>query len=55
MEDDGVIENVHISNSLIQSNTTLKNANLKEAMIGNHVYFEGEFTSISIGDYPVLK
>ena len=53
--DDSVIENSHISNSLIQTNTTIKNASLKEAMIGNHAYFDGKFTSISIGDYSVLK
>jgi len=53
--DDSVIENSHISNSLIQTNTTIKNANLKEAMIGNHAYFDGKFTSISIGDYSELK
>lgn len=53
--DDSVIENSHISNSLIQTNTTIKNANLKEAMIGNHAYFDGKFTSISIGDYSELN
>jgi glucose-1-phosphate thymidylyltransferase len=25
------------------------------AMIGNHVRFDGDFTSISIGDYSVLE
>jgi len=28
---------------------------LDNAMIGNHVSFEGKFTSISIGDYSVLE
>jgi hypothetical protein len=31
----------------------ISNANLDNAMIGNHVYFDGDFTSISIGDYSV--
>lgn len=53
--DDSVVENSHIVDSLIQTNTTIKNANLKEAMIGNNAYFDGEFKSISIGDYSVLK
>jgi glucose-1-phosphate thymidylyltransferase len=53
--DDSVVENSHITNSLIQTNTTIKNANLNEAMIGNHAYFDGDFNSISIGDYSILK
>ncbi|MBC7493454.1 MAG: nucleotidyltransferase, partial [Flavobacterium sp.] len=33
----------------------IKNANLSNAMIGNHAVFDGNFTSISIGDYSVLE
>ncbi len=44
-----------IKNSLIQTNSTIKNANLNEAMIGNNVVFDGHFTKISIGDYSVLE
>lgn len=50
-----VIENSTVKNSLIQNQTTIKNANLDEAMIGNHVNYNGEFTKISIGDYSVLE
>ncbi|TNJ47012.1 nucleotidyltransferase [Tamlana fucoidanivorans] len=50
-----VIENATIKNSLIQTNTEIKNANLNQAMIGNHVKYNGEYTSISIGDYSVLE
>lgn len=50
-----VIENSTIENSLIQSNTKISNANLEEAMIGNHVFFDGKFTKISIGDYSEMK
>lgn len=49
-----VVENSTIKNSLIQTNTTVKNAVLGNAMIGNHVEYNGEFTSISIGDYSKL-
>jgi len=49
------IENSIVKNSLIQSHTTIKNANLDDAMIGNYVIFEGEFTKISIGDYSTLE
>ncbi|GAA4050854.1 sugar nucleotidyltransferase [Flavobacterium chungnamense] len=44
-----------IKNSLIQTHAHIKNANLDNAMIGNHVSFDGSFTSISIGDYSVLE
>ena len=50
-----VIENSTIENSLIQTNSEIKNAKLNNAMIGNHVKYNGEFTSISIGDYSVLE
>ncbi len=50
-----VIENSSVKNSLIQTNTTIKNANLDNAMIGNHVKYDGNYTSISIGDYSVLE
>jgi acetyltransferase-like isoleucine patch superfamily enzyme len=44
-----------IKNSLIQTHAHIKNANLDNAMIGNHASFDGNFTSISIGDYSVLE
>ena len=50
-----VIENSTVKNSLIQTHTIIKNANLDDAMIGNHVSFDGNFTSISIGDYSILE
>ncbi|MCF6296707.1 MAG: nucleotidyltransferase [Flavobacteriaceae bacterium] len=53
--DNSVVENSNIKNSLIQTNTTIKNAKLDNAMIGNHAYFDGNFTSISIGDYSILN
>jgi glucose-1-phosphate thymidylyltransferase len=44
-----------IKNSLVQNNTHIKNATLDNAMIGSHVTYNGNFTSISIGDYSVLE
>ncbi|QIH38924.1 nucleotidyltransferase [Flavobacterium sp. Sr18] len=44
-----------IQNSLVQTHSHIKNANLDNAMIGNHASFDGNFTSISIGDYSVLE
>ncbi|MEO9512946.1 MAG: sugar phosphate nucleotidyltransferase [Flavobacteriaceae bacterium] len=53
--DGTVIENSTVKNSLIQSDSIIKNANLDNAMIGNHVVFDGNFETISIGDYSVLE
>jgi len=50
-----IIENATIKNSLIQTNTTIKNADLDEAMIGNNVFYNGNFKSVSLGDYTVLE
>ncbi|WP_396179067.1 sugar phosphate nucleotidyltransferase [Flavobacterium sp.] len=44
-----------IKNSLIQTHTKIRNANLDNAMIGNHAIFDGNFSSISIGDYSILE
>ncbi|MPT36309.1 MAG: nucleotidyltransferase, partial [Flavobacterium sp.] len=50
-----IVDNSTIKNSLVQTNVTIKNATLDNAMIGNHASFDGNFTSISIGDYSVLE
>lgn len=52
---DCMISNSIIKNSLIQSDNTIKNANLDQAMIGNHVVYDGHFKTISIGDYSILE
>lgn len=49
------ITNCKISNSLIQCHSTIKNATLDEAMIGNYVKYNGNFKYISIGDYSVME
>jgi len=50
-----VVDNTTIKNSLVQDYTRIRNANLDNAMIGSHAVFDGNFTSISIGDYSVLE
>jgi glucose-1-phosphate thymidylyltransferase len=52
--ENSIIENATIQNSLIQTNVQIKNAKLDNAMIGNHAKYNGNFTSISIGDYSEL-
>ena len=50
-----VVENSNINNSLIQDKTEIRNADLKNSMIGNKVKYNGNFTSVSIGDYSILE
>ena len=47
--------NASLKNSLVQNQSTIKNAHLDNAMIGSFASFDGNFTSISIGDYSVLE
>jgi len=44
-----------IKNSLVQTHAHIRNAKLDNAMVGNHATFDGNFTSISIGDFSVLE
>lgn len=50
-----VVDNCTIKNSLIQEHSEITNAKLDKAMIGNFAKFNGEFTSVSIGDYSTLE
>jgi len=50
-----IIDNSYVKNSIIQTHSVIKNATLDNAMIGNHVTFDGNFTNVSIGDYSELK
>jgi glucose-1-phosphate thymidylyltransferase len=52
--ENSVVENATITNSLIQTNVQISNANFDNAMIGNFAKYNGKFTSISIGDYTEL-
>lgn len=49
------VVNSTVKNSLVQTHSHIKNANLDNAMIGNHASFDGKFTTVSIGDYSVLE
>ncbi len=48
------VESSVISNSVIQSNTIVKDANLENSMLGNLVEYQGKKSEISIGDYSVV-
>ncbi len=52
--ENSVVANSTITDSLIQTNVQISDANLHNAMIGNYATFNGNFTSVSIGDYTEL-
>ena len=49
------LNKVSVKDSMIQKHTIVENAQLDKAMIGNHVRYNGEYTSVSLGDYSVLN
>lgn len=49
------IVNSSVKESIIQKHSVIENAQLNKAMIGNHVRYNGKFTSVSIGDYSELQ
>lgn len=46
-----VIENATVHSSLIQEKTVVKNINLNYSMLGSHAVVDGNFTTLSLGDY----
>ncbi|WP_299756285.1 sugar phosphate nucleotidyltransferase [uncultured Pontibacter sp.] len=48
------VTNSVVSNSIIQENTTLKNGNVANSMLGNFVVYEGRQSDLSLGDYNTL-
>ena len=50
-----VVENSHIENSLIQDDNLIKNADIKNSMIGSHVKYDGNFEGLNLGDYSTLE
>lgn len=49
------IEGAVISNSIIQTNTTILNKNFANSMVGNHVKISEKTPELSIGDYNELS
>ena len=49
------IKSCHLKNCIIQNDSKLENLTLKNAMIGNHVYYKGNHTFVSLGDYSEIR
>jgi glucose-1-phosphate thymidylyltransferase len=52
---DTIIQNSIITNSIIQENSNLNDANLDNSMVGSFVDYKGKLWELSIGDYTNLK
>jgi glucose-1-phosphate thymidylyltransferase len=52
---DTIIQNSIITNSIIQENSNLNDANLDNSMVGSFVDFKGRLNELSIGDYTCFK
>jgi glucose-1-phosphate thymidylyltransferase len=48
------ITDCRISNSIIQKNSTLREATLKNSLLGNFVNFEGKSADIDLGDFSTI-
>lgn len=46
-----VVENATVQKSLVQYDTIIKNINLDNSMLGANVVVDGNFTSLSLGDF----
>jgi glucose-1-phosphate thymidylyltransferase len=49
-----VIEHSLISTTIVQENAKVKEANIKNSMVGNHAEVKGKATDLSLGDYNVI-
>ena len=46
-----VVEDCIVRNSIIQSQSSVKNQLIHNSMVGNYVNLQGKFTDLSVGDY----
>lgn len=53
--DNSEIKSTIIQNSIVQTNTSINNANLKNSMLGNYVTLEGKSDDLSVGDYNTIS
>ncbi|MCC9136347.1 sugar phosphate nucleotidyltransferase [Pontibacter silvestris] len=52
--DNTSVYNSVVSNSIIQKDSSLKNGNIANSMLGNFVYYEGRQSDLSLGDFNTL-
>jgi glucose-1-phosphate thymidylyltransferase len=53
--DNSKVVDSRIENTIIQTNSELKDAHIKNSMVGNSVTYEGKARDFSIGDFTTIK
>jgi glucose-1-phosphate thymidylyltransferase len=53
--DNTIIENSVVRNSIIQTNSKIRGADISNAMIGNYAEYTGASSDLSIGDYSTIR
>ena len=53
--DNSLIEDSLVKNSIVQTNSKIKSAELSNSMIGNFSEFTGKSNDLSIGDYNTVR
>lgn len=53
--DQTTVEDSRIENSIIQTNTVVRHANISNSMLGNFATYEGKTKDLSVGDYNKIK
>ena len=53
--DNTKIKHSIITNSIVQTNTTISNANIENSMMGNFVKLDGKIADINVGDFTILS
>ncbi len=53
--EDCVLDEVHIRNSMIMNKSKVSSISLENSMIGNHAIVNGDWNSLSVGDYTIIE
>jgi glucose-1-phosphate thymidylyltransferase len=54
MGENCVVRDSILTNSIIQDNTIIENINIDNSMIGSHVDYKGKYNEVSIGDFTSM-
>lgn len=54
MGENCVVKDSILTNSIIQDNTIIENVNIDNSMIGSHVDYKGKYNEVSIGDFTSM-
>lgn len=55
VEENTKISHSIVTNSIVENNSSITNANMNNSMIGKFVEYSGEISDVSMGDYTTIK